>query len=180
MTAAAPRRSPIASLDELAQLSAAELADLYASAVEPFDLRPLDGQPLGRMLAIRGLDRGRRASVIRRLAAADRFPWGGKSFRSMGTGRGRGINRVQLGGRHQLFPFETTLGPSALDGRPCIRLNYDLAVNPGLIRAIHDEVRAIQPGLYLGPAMLERPSGPRLVLWFALDTAVQTPRPLWG
>ena len=180
MVAAAPRRSPTANLDDLARLSCTELADLYAQGAEPVDLRLLDGQPLGRMLAVDRLDRGRPAALLRRLAAADRFPWGGKSFKADQTRRGRGINRVRLGGRHQLFPFETAIGPSAVDGRPCVRLDYDLPVNPGFIRAIHDEVRAIDTGLYLGPAMLKRADGPRRVLWFALDTTIQAPRPMWG
>lgn len=180
MTAAAPRRSPTATLDGLAWLSSAELAELYAAAAEPIDVRPLSGQPLGRMLAVERLDRGRPGEWLRRLAAAERFPWGGKSFRADSAGKGRGINRVRLGGRHQLFPFETAIGPSELDGRPCVRLDYDLSVNPRAIRMIHDEVRAIEPGLYLGPAMLKRSGGARRVLWFALDTAVQAPAPRWG
>ena len=106
---------------------------------------------------------------MRRLAAARFFPWGGKSFQSAGE-RGAGANRVHLAGRHQLFPFRTRLQPSVLDRRPCIALDYDLADNPGVIRAIHDEVREIAPGLFLGPAMWKTARGPRLVLWFALDT----------
>lgn len=180
MTAAAPRRSPTASLDDLARLSTTELAGLYAEGRPPVDLRPLDGQPLGRMLAVEGLNRGRPVTLLCRFAAAARFPWGGKSFRADSTHRGRGINRVRLGGRHQLFPFRTALGPSELDGGPCVRLDYDLAVNPGAIRAIHDEVRQVRPGLFLGPAMLKRADAPRLVLWFALDTSVQSAAPLWA
>ena len=53
-------------------------------------------------------------------------------------------------------------------------LDYDLADNPALIRAIHDEVREVAPGLFLGPAMWKSARGPTLVLWFALDTREQS------
>lgn len=135
-------------------------------------MTPLAGHPRGRMLAVRGLDRGPLAGWIERLSAAAFFPWGGKSFAGAGNA-GTGINRVQLGsaGRHNLFPFATSIAASALDGRDAIVLDYDLPENPGLIRAIHDEVRAIEPGLYLGPAMWKgRANQKTLVLWFALDT----------
>lgn len=182
MTAAAPRTPPITALDDLARLCESELRALYDRGRMPDSLAALDGQPLGRMLAVRGLDGGAIGRGIARLAAHARFPWGGKSFRadSETASAGRGINRVRLGGRHQLFPFRTALGPSELDGGPCVRLDYDLAVNPGPIRAIHDEVRQIRPGLFLGPAMLKGAGGPRLVLWFALDTGVQSAAPLWA
>lgn len=124
------------------------------------------------MLAVHALDRGLAARWLRRLAGAGFFPWGGKSFAGAGQA-GTGINRVRLGGagNHNLFPFETSLGQSAIDGERTIVLDYDLADNPGLIRAIHDEVRAIEPGLYLGPAMWKGAGGKKtLVLWFALDT----------
>ncbi len=179
MTAAAPRTAPITALDDLARLSDAELAELYDRGAPPTSLAALDGQPRGRMLAVRRLERGPVGRWLTRFAAHDRFPWGGKSFRADGE-TGRGINRVQLGGRHQLFPFRTATGPSELDGGPCVRLDYDLPVNPRIIRAIHDEVREVRPGLFLGPAMLKGSGGPRLVLWFALDTTVQSAAPVWA
>ena len=62
-------------------------------------------------------------------------------------------------------------GRTAVDGRRTIGRDYELADNPGLIRAIQDEVREIEPGLYLGPAMWKGADGKKtLVLWFALDT----------
>lgn len=72
-------------------------------------------------------------------------------------------------GRQNLFPFETLIGPSEIDGEPAIILDYDLPENPGYIRKIHDEVRAVEPGLYLGPAMWTSASAKTTVLFFALD-----------
>ncbi|MCC6872776.1 MAG: hypothetical protein IT378_00595 [Sandaracinaceae bacterium] len=160
-----PRTARSLDLSDLAAMRASELAALYAKGRVPNSLAALDGHPRGRMLAVRGLDRGRASSILRSLSGAARFPWGGKSFAS-----GGGINRVHLGGRHQLFPFRTSFAPSVIDGAPCVKLDYDLTDNPAFIRKIHDEIREIDPALFLGPAMWKRAGrAPALVLWFALD-----------
>jgi len=159
-------------LEGLATKSVDELGRLYARASAPESVDALAGHPRGRMLAVRALDAGRAGKTLAGIARAAWFPWGGKSF--SGTGRaGNGINRVHLGGRHALFPFLTAVVPSVIDGAPCIALDYDLPDNPGFIRAIHDEVREVAPGLYLGPAMWKSADGPALVLWFGLDTRAQ-------
>jgi hypothetical protein len=157
-------------LDALAQLGCSALDALYRRGRAP-ELATLDGNPTGRMLAVRGLDRGLAARRVRALASASFFPWGGKSFSSRGDdgARGLGINRVHVGGSHKLFPFVTTLAPSVIDGGPCVRLDYDLPDNPWVIRHIHDEVREVAPKLLLGPAMWRGEREHTFVLWFALD-----------
>src|SRR5580704_6090295 len=169
--ASPPRASH--TLASLAAMSVDELGRLYARGAAPAAVAALDGHPRGRMLAVRGLDAGLAADTLRRLSGAAAFPWGGKSFTSRDARSGAGVNRVHLGGRHQLFPFLTRLEASVVDGQPALVLDYDLPDNPGLIRAIHDEVREVSPGLYLGPAMWKAAAGPTLVLWFALDTRDQ-------
>jgi hypothetical protein len=169
---AAPTRS--LDLDALSRMDLAALGELYARSAHPADVDALEGNPRGRMLAVRTLDRGVVGGAVRSLAAASFFPWGGKTFSGHGTG-GTGVNRLHLFGRHQLFPFHTRVAESAVDGAPCIVLDYDLPDNPGVIRKIHDEVREVSPGLFLGPAMWKTAKGrPALVLWFALDTGVQS------
>jgi hypothetical protein len=160
------------SLDDLSRLDVAKLGELYARGTTPARLGVLEGHPCGRMLSVRTLDHGLPGRLLRQLAGASAFPWGGKSFAGNGE-TGTGLNRVHLVGRHQLFPFLTSIRPSALDGAPCVVLDYDLPDNPRLIRAIHDEIREIEPGLFLGPAMWKAAAGRKLVLWFALDTRVQ-------
>jgi hypothetical protein len=142
--ARAPRRSaePRAlDLDALAAMDVEALGALYAKGTTPPSVEALAGHPRGRMLAVRTLDGRRRGRAIAGLARAGWFPWGGKSFSGAGAGAsGRGVNRVHLGaGRHELFPFHTSLRPSVLDGAPCVALDYDLPDNPSFIRAIHDE-----------------------------------------
>lgn len=158
-------------LDALARLDSDELGRLYANG-KVKDVGALEGRPTGRMLAVRGLAKGRLSKAIRNFSGARAFPWGGKSFEGQGDA-GRGVNRVHLGGRHNVFPFLTHVAPSVVDGAPCIALDYDLPDNPGLIRKVHDEVREVDAGLYLGPAMWKGEGAPALVLWFALDTRIQ-------
>lgn len=172
------RRTLDLDLDSLSKLDVEALGKLYAKGTVPSRLGALEGHPRGRMLSVASLDHGAVGNLIRRVAGAAAFPWGGKSF--FGTGdSGTGVNRVHLFGRHQLFPFLTFLRPSVVDGAPCVVLDYDLKDNPALIRAIHDEVREIEPGLFLGPAMWKAKDGPKFVLWFALDTRVQA-EPIGG
>lgn len=164
------RESARHTLASLADMNVDALGEVYSKGTVPASLAALDGHPRGRMLAVKMLDSGAVAGAIRSFAGATVFPWGGKSFSAQGPSSGEGINRVHLFGRHQLFPFHTRFAPSVVDGKPTIVLDYDLGDNPGLIRQIHDEIREVSSGLYLGPAMWKTRNGPAFVLWFALDT----------
>jgi hypothetical protein len=170
--------SPLASahslhtLDTLAERSCDELDALYRAAVVSSSMHAADGQLIGRMLAVRGLPSGL-AAPLRRWAGSRSFMWEGKTFQASSDTRGVGHNRVFIPralGRQNLFPFDTAFGPSAIDGRPTLILDYDLKVNPSYIRKIHDEVREVSPGLFLGPAMWKSERKKALVLWFALDS----------
>jgi hypothetical protein len=170
----ATRTAPAAlTLDDLAHKRPSELEALYRGGTIPSSLAAVDGALEGRMLAVRGLARGPIARALRRFAASPAFLWEGKTFRSETDAQGRGINRVSTGnvlGRQDLFPFTTTIAASALDGRDAIILDYDHPENPPYIRKIHDEIREVSPGVFLGPAMWKRATSPATVLWFALAT----------
>lgn len=156
-------------LDQLAALSVEELTEVYEQGRVP-DVAALNGKPASRMLTVVGpLGRDPLCALVRRLAASALFPWRGKSFLPLETSRGRGVNRVRLGGTVELFPFETRVDRSAIDGVPCLLLDYDLATNPWFVRRIRDELREISPGVYLGPAMWKTANAPVLVLYFAVD-----------
>ena len=167
-----PRGAGGESLDTLAARSLAELDALYRAAPVSASLYAADGALTGRMLAVRRLPGGI-ASALRRWAASSSFVWEGKTFQATSDTGGVGHNRVSLPrvlGRQNLFPFATSFGSSAIDGKPTLILDYDLDVNPSYIRHVHDEIREVVPGLFLGPAMWR---GARdttsLVLYFALD-----------
>lgn len=158
-------------LDTLAARSLDELDALYRGATVSSSMHAADGALVGRMLAVRGLP-GPLAGSLRRWARSHAFVWEGKTFQASSDTAGVGHNRVNLPGalgRQNLFPFDTLFGPSAIDGKPTLILDYDLDVNPGYIRHIHDEIRELSPGLFLGPAMWKTARDKRLVLWFALD-----------
>lgn len=157
------------SVDSLSRLSFPALKKVFKSAVRPTSLSDLVGDPKGRMLAVRGTGDGVVADRVRKVAAAAWFPWNGKTFMRGTAKKGRGINRVHLWGRHQLFPFDIKITDSLVDGEPAVILDYDIDENPGLVRNIHDEIREVSPGLWMGPAMWKGKGEPKLLLWFALD-----------
>jgi len=146
---------------------------MYAEAASPTSLKDLSGTPRGRMLAVRGLSaEDLLGSKLRSFAGSRSFVWDGKSFTAQNETVGQGINRVRLPavlGSQNLFPFHTSIGPSRVDGRPAILLDYDLPENPGYIRRVHDEVRPVAKGLYLGPAMWKHRGAVTTVLYFALS-----------
>jgi hypothetical protein len=170
-TSTSTTRTSIFTLDGLAQRSHDELDALYRTAKVSTSMHAADGALIGRMLAVKGLP-PMIGAPLRRWAESSSFVWEGKSFEASSDTQGMGFNRVNgasVLGRQNLFPFATSFGPSAIDGKPTLILDYDLAVNPGYIRHVHDEVREVSPGLFLGPAMWK--SGPKkiMILWFALD-----------
>jgi hypothetical protein len=170
--ASTPWRSTSAprTADDLARMDVHALEALYRQGTVPV-LQELAGTPRGRMLTLVGpLGRARPADLLRRFAASRAFPWEGKSFSMRSGGMdpvGTGINRVKLVG--DLFAFDTFVGTSAIDGKPAVILDYDKPKNPWPIRQIHDELRQVASGLYLGPAMWKSKRGPKLVLFFAID-----------
>ncbi len=168
------RTSTVRSLDDLARLTASRAEALYRGAGMPDRMDELDGDLVGRMLAVRGTG-GMVLGALASFARSSGFPWAGKSFSARDASTGTGINRVHLGGRHRLFPFRTRFGASVIDGGPAVILDYDDPDNPGFIRAIHDEVREVSAGLYFGPACWKSAGGggagtTTTLLWFGLDT----------
>lgn len=166
-------------LDRLAALGAAELAVLYREARVP-EPRAVRGALRGRMLAWPALGSVPGADeAIRALSAAPWFPWLGKSFaagRRDGAparrgraheDRGNGVNRI-VRDRFELFRFDTFVAPSRAGDFDALHLDYDHADNPGLIRQIEDELRVVEPGLFLGQAYFVTRRSASLVLYFAL------------
>ena len=170
-TASTTPRTPLYDLDSLATRTSAELDAIYRAATCARSMHAVDGALRGRMLAVRGMPPVL-GSPLARGAASSSFVWEGKTFHAESDTRGVGHNRVRLQsvlGRQNLFPFETAFGASAIDGKPTLILDYDLAVNPQYIRHVHDEIREVSPGVFMGPAMWKRERDKVLVLWFALD-----------
>jgi hypothetical protein len=174
--APAPQPLAIATLDDLAALTADQLLAVYRAATTPV-FKAVAGDCKGRMLAFPGLRPGLIARALRRFAAWRLFPWRGKSFTpstsppgAPGREVGEGINRVFSDVRpRRWFRFETSIGRSRAGDFDAFHLDYDNPGNPFFIRAIKDEIRQVVPGLFLGQAYLVTRKRARLVLYFGLD-----------
>lgn len=176
MTHATTRRKKVTpirrlTLDALQAMSMAELDQAYRAAPCPHRMSAIAGAPRGSVLAAMALDRGIPARMRSAIVSSSLFPWAGKTFDTVNERHGKGINRINLLGRAAptWFPFETVFADSAIDGKPCIKLDYDLPQNPFFIRAIVDELREAAPGLLFGPAQIRiGQRAPLPVLYFAL------------
>jgi hypothetical protein len=157
-------------LDALLDLSCPALEKLYVEARAP-RIGQVAGDLRGRMLAWPSLEaRPGVAGAIRAFAGAQAFPWRGKTFSPRGEVSGEGINRV-VSDRFRLFRFETFIAPSRAGDFDALQLDYDLRGNPPVIRSIKDEIRELEPGLWLGQAWLKTKTREILWLYFALASA---------
>ncbi|MDB4935311.1 MAG: hypothetical protein JWP87_2283 [Labilithrix sp.] len=160
----------LATLDGLLDRSCAELEKLYVEARVP-RIGDVSGDLRGRMLAWPSLEAYPGvASKIRAFAGSRAFPWRGKSFHPRTEDRGDGINRV-IRDRFRLFRFDTFIAPSRAGDFDALQLDYDLRGNPPVIRSIKDEIRELEPGLWLGQAWLKTSTREILWLYFALASA---------
>ena len=148
--------------------------------------RGLSGPLTGRLLATTV---GHGADVVFEGLARLWLPWLGKTFES-GGGRNRftaggarlvrarwpayaGLTREPDGSRGA-FRFVTSVGPSALrPGTAVLRIDYsDLAENPTWpVRQVLDELVEVEPGRYLGQALLHWRGRLRRAAWFSLEDA---------
>jgi hypothetical protein len=157
-------------LDALLDLSCPALEKLYREARAP-RIGQVAGDLRGRMLAWPSLEaRPGMAGALRAFAGARSFPWRGKTFSPRGEVSGEGINRV-VSDRFRLFRFETFIAPSRAGDFDALQLDYDLRGNPPVIRSIKDEIRELEPGLWLGQAWLKTKKREILWLYFALASA---------
>lgn len=151
-------------------LSCPELERLYVGARAP-RIGQVEGDLRGRMLAWPSLEsRPGIQGALRSFAGAASFPWRGKSFHPRTESQGDGINRV-VSDRFRLFRFDTFIAPSRAGDFDALQLDYDLPGNPPIIRSIKDEIRELEPGLWLGQAWLKTKKREILWLYFALANA---------
>ncbi len=174
MTAAFLVPPPVLSLDDLSRLRTDALQRLFAQGRVPERFAELNGRPRGRLLAWSYLDRTPLFPLLRSLSAYRAFPWDGKTFASTGQCCGAGVNRLNLLVKElPCLAFKARLKPSSLDKQLCIHLDYSQAGRSWPRSYLHDELREVAPGLYLGPTLLRVKDKDRLLFWFALDCAHQ-------
>jgi hypothetical protein len=147
-----PSVSAAITLDGLRQMSPAELETLYrqgAAVAIP------EGPIRGTALLAPGT---RRARAVSRGA---RLIWQGKVFE---PGQTTAVNRF-FGMR--MIRAQVYQGPSWLDGRPSLVLDYSQTSR--IYADNRDEIRQVAPGLFLGLMYDRTTAPPRLQMYFALQ-----------
>jgi hypothetical protein len=145
---------PMLSIRQLVRMSGPELDQLYMQASA--GTIPA-GKTRGRAILYPGTRWAVPASRVARVA------WQGKVFREDGVSA---VNRF-FGVR--MIRADVAYGPSWLDGRPSIILDYEHSSR--LYEPYRDELREVAPGLYLG-LMYERTAPqPNLKMYFAIETS---------
>jgi hypothetical protein len=138
------------SLDQLQRLCPSELEALYTQA----DIgTPPIGCTRGRVLSLAD------TRLPRVKACAFNLTWKGKCFEADGAFINRWPGFKALSSRAEP-------GASWYDGRPSLVMEY--APGTPLFANLHDEIREVAPGLYLG-RLYERCPCPRFVGYFALE-----------
>lgn len=141
-----PRRE----MRDLVRMPRAELEALYLASPPP--AAPPTGFTPGRAIK----NPGSRLTAAN--ARVTRLAWQGKEFRDDGTM----VNRVFGLGR--AIPAAVYRGESLLDGQPSLILDYS---NSKLWPDVRDEVREVEPGLYLGVMYRGKPMQQKM--FFTLD-----------
>ena len=132
------RRAPARDVARLLALGRAELDALFARS----EAGPVpDGEYRGTLIAPLSPAFLRGAGAL-----AGGLAWRGKVFDAKA---GRVVNRVLPFGLRAVAA-EVRRGPSRLDGRECIVLDYSRSSL--VARGVRDELRLVRPGLYLGRA----------------------------
>ena len=142
----APRRE----MRDLVRMPRGELEALYLAS-------PPASVPTGFVPGRAIKNPGSRFTMLN--ARATRLAWQGKVFRDDGTM----INRVFGGAK--AIPASVYQGESLIDGGPALILDYS---GSKLWPDVRDEVREVEPGLYLGVMYKGRPNM-RQKMFFTLD-----------
>jgi hypothetical protein len=162
--------APIDPAHELRSLNADQLLERWKAGTVPDTIRMLDGDPRGLGIALHILTGSWFERWLKRYSLKETFPWHGKSFRSTSDTEGWGWNRIAIGPILDIFPFKTRIGTSAVDGKQSIILDFNVPRNPWWERLTWDELREVEPGVFLGLTTLRLFGRQPIMLWFAVDT----------
>ncbi|MCA9681213.1 MAG: hypothetical protein KC431_24870 [Myxococcales bacterium] len=150
----------------LSRMSTRELDGLFAE-LRPADLGELQGRKRGRVLALAGIDwvpaeaRGLVFGLLAELPL-----WQGKIFEGE-----FGANAWLLPSFALQFARFLVREAPALEGEgEVLRLDYDVAANPKLLRNIVCELRRLGPGQFLARLKIRWRDRPVQVLYFSLST----------
>jgi len=162
----ARRMATVEAVDTLVGAHPVALRDLYQDGTQ-VDATLLGGERPARILAIEPLEPA--FFLTRRLvrSASKLMPWRGKRFESGGT-----AGRDLILGK-PAFRFRVEVGPSALDGRPTLRLAYDGLKNPWPISTRVDEMRRVGETIAVGVTSMAPTGRPRVTYWWGMDVPAE-------
>ncbi|MGW5438032.1 hypothetical protein [Nocardia asteroides] len=157
-------------LDRLSAAGLGTFRALFAAAPAPTaaDFARLDGDVSMRSFP------GSAERVLAPLMARPSYFWVAKSFRHVGDGVAVGHNVFRLLGGMRALNFVSSVGDSVIDGRPAVLFDYD---DPRVgsrrpARHVYDELREIEPDLWLGPSYFVTKTKRIPMGWFALDASI--------
>lgn len=146
----------------LSSLRGADLRELHASGTSPDPLEldgVIDGAVLSGRLSLPG---------VRSLGL-----WRGKVFSQDEDGVVSGLNRLGFGPLEiRRYRFTARLAPSLFGDREVVFLDHDNESNPTSVRRFHDELVAIEEGLYLATSHYRTGDDLRYLCHFALAKPV--------
>jgi hypothetical protein len=160
-------------LPEWAGHTTVALMKAYCAAPDVESLDALHGDPTCLGLGLDGPFAGR-DTRLRRRALEPGFIWNGKSFRVRSPTHGWGFNRFGRGHILAGLPFDLSIGPSHVDGRPAVRIDYSQHPrSPWWHRRVFDELREVDAGIFVGPAGFRfgRSGHIHVLAWFGIDTS---------
>lgn len=132
-------------------------------------MRILDWGPRGVGVSLNLFTKSRFHHWLKRYAEKSTFPWHGKSFRLESDTECCSWNRKAIGPILTIFFFQTRLGDSVVDGKPSVIIDYNVKRNPWYERLCWDELREVDPSVFLGFTALRLFGRYPIVLWFAVD-----------
>lgn len=139
-------------MERLVRMGPGELEALYRSA-------GVGSLPTGKVNGRAIVRPGQRMGTT--LSRGARVLWQGKVFRPEDA---TAVNRF-FGVR--VVRGETSVGPSWLDGRPSLILDYSRTSR--VYARVRDEIREVAPGLYLGLMYARSSPRPTFRMFFALE-----------
>ncbi len=152
-------------LSDLAKMTQAQLDVLYLAAQTP------------RISDMNGATNGIPLAGPTPASAIPFVPWKGKSFKPLNMVEGVGNNRIQmspLAPEVNEFNFKFTLGDPIDGDNAVIVLDYNNIGNAPAFRIIRDDIKKVNPTLFLGRMYQTTLHGFQFLLYFALEFPAST------
>ncbi|MEW6203176.1 MAG: hypothetical protein AB1546_14450 [bacterium] len=158
--------------DELLELSIAQLDEIFTGAEAP-GCEEMGGRY--RCLWLSGEVDGYLPKPLKKLramiAGSRSFPWKGMEIeKRFDESDITGTNLLfDMDKGVRMFHFDARIEPSEFDGKDCLAFDYDTEKNILPFRKLRDEVRKVNPTLYLGRGNLMLGGKARLIAYFTLE-----------